>query len=115
MQKYKKAALNIAFLTLMLSGGLTAGHINADPSAENEKNAFKEEIILYSFENNDYETWKKTLPKKSKIQNVITKNDFEQFITARKLARAGKYDQAIQLSTKLENDLKLRMYQNITL
>jgi hypothetical protein len=97
MKKYKQAALSIAFLTFMLSGELTAGNINTNQ---------QEEMILYSFENDDYNSWKKYIPKKSKIQKIINKDDFEKFVSARKLARAGEYEKAIQLSNDLEDKVK---------
>lgn len=106
MKKYKQAALSIAFLTFVFSGGLTTGYIGASRGTDNKDESGREEIILDCFENDDYYAWKKYLPKKSKIQNIISKADFEKFISVRKLARRGEYDEAIELSKKLEDKIK---------
>lgn len=108
MQKYKKAALSIAFLSFLISGGMTTGYSQDDTSGEDSKVKFnQEESILQSFENNDYEYWRKIVPKKSKIANILKKEAFQEFITIRELARNGNYDQAIELAEKLEINLKV--------
>lgn len=57
MKKYKQAALSIAFLTFIFSGGLTVGYFNASPNINNTNE--QEVMILDAFENDDYYTWKK--------------------------------------------------------
>lgn len=109
MKKYKRAALSIAFLTFVLSGGLTSGYINSNQNTNNKSASKQEEMILNSFENDDYDAWKKFIPKKSRIQEVITKDDFERFVSARDLARSGEYDQAIRLSEGLESKVKEKL------
>ena len=113
MQKYKKAALNIAFLSLLLSGGLTTGYINNNAETKNDKKTEQEEMLLSSFEDNNYDAWKKIMSNKSKIATVIAKDDFEEFVAVRKLARAGKYDQAISATKKIEDTLKLKLENKI--
>lgn len=109
MQKYKKAALNIALLTLLLSGGMSLGYVRADVDSSDKNVSKQEEMLLDSFENDDYNSWKKVVSKKSKIHEMVSVDDFEKFVVARKLARAGEYDKAIELTEKLELDLKTRL------
>lgn len=105
MPKYKKAALTIAFLTLLLTGGLTTGYVKASEE-DNDNIANQEEMILDSFENDDYESWKRLIAQKGEISEVVSKEDFEEFVSARELARSGQYEAAIQKAERLE--LKLR-------
>ena len=113
MQKYKKAALNIALLTLLLSGGLSLGYVKVDTNTDDKNISKQEEMLLDSFENDDYDSWKRVVSKKSKIHNVVAEDDFEKFVVARKLARAGEYDKAIELTEKLELDLKTRLGETL--
>jgi len=46
-------------------------------------------------------------------KGVITKDDFEKFISARYLARSGEYDQAIELSKSLENKVKQNLVKKL--
>lgn len=109
MKKYKKAALSIAFLTFLMTGGMTTGYVSADTSNDDSSISNQEERILNSFENDDYNSWKKIVSRKSKIHNIVAKYDFETFVAARKLARAGNYDGAIELAKKIEDSLKDRL------
>ena len=109
MKKYKKAALNIALLTLLFSGGLSLGYVRTVANTGDMNVSKQEKMLLDSFENDDYDLWKKVVSKKSKIRNVVAEDDFEKFIDARKLARAGEYDKSIELTEKLEFDLKSRL------
>jgi len=109
MQKYKKAALNIAFLTFLLTGGMTSGFFAAEIDGQRNDVLNQEERLLSAFENDDYESWKKIVSKKSNIHNVVEKNDFETFVEARKSARSGDYEKAIELTEKLEVELKEKL------
>jgi hypothetical protein len=109
MQKYKMAAISIAFLAIVLSGGLTAGIVSADDGEEGRYSLSREERILTAFENNDYDTWKKIVSGKRSAYNVITREDFGRFVAARQAVRAGEYDRAIILAERVENDLKNKL------
>lgn len=107
MEKYKQAALNIAFLTLILTGGLTAGYVSAENYQKNRKEVNQEEVVLNYFEDNDYDAWRKKIATKTPINKIVTKEDFDQFIEARNLTRSGKYEEAIEITQKLENKLRI--------
>ncbi len=109
MQKYRQAAISIAFLTFLLTGGITMGRLGVNSDDNNDGGQNKEELLLDSFENNDYNFWKKTISKKADIYKVVDKNDFERFTTARSFARAGDYDNAIKLTEKIEVELRERL------
>lgn len=105
MNKYRQAAISIAFLTMLLTGGLSANYVNAKNIGDEAIQA-KQEAILVAFENNDYDEWKKIMRKNKKSDDIISQDDFEQFVKARQAARNGDYDLAIELSEKLELKLK---------
>lgn len=109
MHKYQKAALSIAFLTLILSGGLSYGAVASASGTINNSNRNQEEKILETFENDDYDAWKKLLAKKGKLVEAVEREDFDSFVLARKLARQGRYDEAISLSENLEKRLKFKL------
>jgi hypothetical protein len=108
MQKYKQAAISIAFLTIMFSAGIYTGYGNKRLENDN-RNQLREVAILNSFEDNDYEAWKRNIGKNNDVSDIISKEEFELFIQARSAVRGGDYDKAIALSQKLENDLKAKM------
>lgn len=114
MKKYKKAALNIAILTLILSSGLTSQTIslvNTDSDFDTEtiqtqsSNKQKEKIII-AFENNDFETWQKMIGSRNQLGKIIDENGFNEFIEARTAARDGKYEEAIEITENLKSRIK---------
>jgi UDP-N-acetyl-D-mannosaminuronate dehydrogenase len=118
MQKYKKVAMNIAFLTMILSAGITNNYFSwldqdsdLDLNFNNKKIAKysqeKQEKILNTFENNDYETWKKIINQNNKINNIIDESVFRDFINARIAARNGRYDEAIIITENLKQKIKI--------
>ena len=111
MKKYEKAALSIAFLTILLSGGLTAGFVGIDADVDDEAAISREEKVLDTFENDDYDGWKKIISRNSNIGNMISREDFENFVAARRLTRKGEYERAIQLAEGLEEGLKKKIGQ----
>jgi hypothetical protein len=114
MHKYKKAAISIAFLTVIFSSGLSAGYIDNDrDKGQNKRNLSRQEAILEAFENNDYQSWKKVVAKQGKIAKVVNERDFKKFIEARYAARSGNYKQAIRIAKDLEISLKNKMGQNL--
>lgn len=109
MQKYKKAALSIAFLTMILSAGLITGYTAFAGLDGIRPNAKQEEKILTAFEDEDYDAWKKNISKRAVARSLVSKDDFTRFIDARKAARSGDYERTIRLSKKLELDLKNKL------
>lgn len=115
MKKYKKAALNIAILTMILSSGLTSRTISlarADLDLDTEiiqtesSNEQKEKIII-AFENNDFETWQKLIGSRNQLGKIIDENGFNKFIEARNAARDGNYEEAISITESLKNRIKI--------
>lgn len=109
MQKYKQAAIAIAFLTIILSAGICNGFISRDEENESKREKSQKVAILNAFEQGDYDTWKKIITQKGGVFKNIDKEEFERFIAARQAARSGDYDTAINISAALENDLKLKL------
>ncbi len=64
------------------------------------------EEILETFENDDYEAWKKITGENKAVTKIINKKKFEKFIQARQLARQGNYDQALKLTEQLKEEIK---------
>jgi hypothetical protein len=106
MHKYRKAAINIAFLTIILTSGTYSGLAKLTNNSENDKDQSRQEAILETFENDDFTEWKRIVGQKEEITHLVDENDFHVFVAARKIARAGNYDQAIKLTKKLEQKLK---------
>ncbi len=106
MQKYKQAAISIAFLTIILSGGASNGLVRIGENSSNRKPQGQEESILETFENGDYDSWKKIIGKKGGSYSTVSQNEFDKFVSARKFARRGEYDRAIALARSVEKTLK---------
>lgn len=109
MKKYKQAALTLAFLTMILTAGLTAGQVKAENLADGQDAAYQEERVLDAFEKEDYEGWKDIVIKKNSAYSSIGREDFDRFIAIRRAARAGQYDKTIKLAKRLEQDLEAKI------
>ena len=119
MKKYQKVALNIAFLTMILSSGIATNYISAsalDTNSNFDSNLInneeglkssnkKQEKILNTFENNDYASWKKIVGKNNKINNVIDEVAFNRFVSARIAARNGQYNKALRITEELKKEI----------
>ena len=92
MKKYRKVAINIAFLMMILSAGITNSY-----------------LFINTIENNDYETWRKIAGQNNKTNKVIDETAFKSFNIARTAARNGQYNKALKitegLKRKVENNL----------
>lgn len=106
MHKYKQAAAYIAFLTIILTAGISNGYVAAEAADISQPNSQYQEAILDAFEKNDYDAWRKIVGRKSNLKDIVSRQEFEQFVAARMALRGGDYDQAIMLSEKLEKELK---------
>jgi hypothetical protein len=113
MQKYRQAAISIAFLTIIFSSGICTGYIDRAVRNQSKKNLSKQETILNTFENNDYHAWRKIVASQGDIGQVVKEEDFKKFISARSAARSGNYDQAIALAKELEDSLKNKLEINL--
>lgn len=113
MQKYKRVAMNIAFLTMFLTAGIMNSYLanldqdsDLDLNAGNRKTAKfsqeRQEKLLNTFETSDYQTWKKLIGENNKINNVIDESAFKDFVVARMAARNGQYDKAIRITEELK-------------
>jgi hypothetical protein len=117
MEKYKKAAINLAFLTMILSTGITGSYLALNPdlnldsdfSLTNKENTkysqAKQEKILSTFEDGDYQSWKKIIGQNNKLNNIIDEFSFQRFVTARIAARGGQYDKALKITAELKKEL----------
>ncbi len=112
MKKYKKVAINIAFLTIIFSAGLMGKYscsANTDSVNDWDNNDIstqyqseKQIKIIDTLENNDYESWKKMIGYKI---NKIDKKIFQNFVIARQAARRGNYKKAIKLLEQINKKL----------
>lgn len=109
MQKYKQAAIAIAFLTIILSAGVCNGLASRRDENENKRERAQKMAILNAFEQGDYDAWKKIIKQKGEVLGDISREEFARFIAARQAARSGDYDVAIEISRQLEEDLKLKL------
>lgn len=103
MQKYKKAAISIAFLTMIFTAGMSAGYYVYGRSFDNP-DEYKM-AVLSTFEDNDYKAWKKVIGKRKGISRIIGQEEFRLFVEARKAVRSGEYDKALTISSELEDRL----------
>ena len=115
MQKYKKAAINIAFLTMILTVGISnsflfSSDFDSDIDLNNKKAPKyiqeKQEKVTATLEQSDYQTWKKLIGKNNKINSLINESDFQLFVEARSAARNGRYDKAIEITDKITEKIK---------
>jgi len=108
MTIYQKAALIIAVLTITMSSNISAVYASPVETEQMMRSFFQEEKsdILETFEDEDYEKWKKTVGESSKIAKVITKDKFAAFIKARALARQGRYEEAVKIADGLRKEIK---------
>lgn len=120
MKPYKKAAVNIAILTMILSAGISPGALAAAYSgADYDSSAYdstteinqslkeRQEKIINTFENNDYWAWKKMIGDNSRLSSLVGEFDFQRFVSARAAARQGKYAKAIQITESLKKSLSV--------
>ena len=107
MKRYQKAAVSIAFLTAVLSAGLTPGYAIADNgSTGSDVNYSQAQAILETFESDDFDRWQKSISGDSELNSLVSKKDFERFIAARQAARSGDYNTAIKIANRVETSLK---------
>ena len=118
MQKYKKVAINIAFLTMLLSAGLKTNYIsdfdqdfelNLNNKENSKSSQARQEKILTTFENSDYQAWKKIVGQNNKVSQVIDESAFNDFVRARIAARSGEYDKAIEITENLKKDVENKL------
>ena len=99
MKKLNKKRLGVLGLGL---GALTLGFLGysaeafqGDPSGKGPNyTPERHESMLQAFEDNDYEAWKNLMSDRSRVKDVINKNNFSRFIEAHSLALEGRIDEA---------------------
>ncbi|MEI6836016.1 MAG: hypothetical protein WCK59_04245 [Candidatus Falkowbacteria bacterium] len=118
MQKYKKVAINIAFLTMILSAGIMTNYfsdsdqdfeLNLNNKKASRESQEKQEKLLSTFENSDYQAWKKIIGQNNKVSHVINEAAFNDFISARIAARSGEYDKALEITENLKKDVENKL------
>lgn len=120
MKKYQKVAVNIALLTIIFSAGIINSSLavlgsdsDFDLNLNNKKTAKysqeKQEKILNTFENSDYQTWKKIIGQNNKVGDIIDEPTFQNFVTARIAARNGQYNKAIKITEALKRKVENKL------
>ena len=112
MHKYKKAAINIALITIIFTTGLSSnvfaalsGGSDIDIESKLAKPDAKQEQVVASIEDDDYESWRKIVGKNSKVAKLIDQKSFDLFVRARNAARQGEYEDAINLTEAVKEQL----------
>ena len=120
MKKIKKVALNLAFLTMLLSTGITSSYyppLNLDSAYASESassatskgnskfSAENQAKILNTFENGDYLALKKIMGENNKINNLVNESIFNSFTTARVAARNGQYSKALKITESIKKQV----------
>lgn len=113
MDKYKQAVMSIAMITMLFTGGLCSGYGN-DNDDINENLKARRVGILETFENNDFNSWKKLINKNIEISKIIDQKDFNSYTEARRSLRKGDYDTALSLINDLEINLKNKLVVNFS-
>jgi hypothetical protein len=103
MQKYRQAALVIAFLSALFTCGLSASAL-AVARAGSVQNGSSSRI-QESFESGDYESWRKLTASRKGFEPLSDKEKFNRFIAARLAARGGDYDSALRISRDLAAEI----------
>ncbi|MEI6528947.1 MAG: hypothetical protein WCN88_00890 [Candidatus Falkowbacteria bacterium] len=121
MNKYKKVAINLAFLTMIFSAGITSkyvidvnsdiidSHINLSSKDSSKYPPEWQEKVLNTFENSDYTTWRKIIGENNKINNIVDETAFNNFVLARDAARNGQYNKAIKITEKLKKNVENKL------
>ena len=118
MQKYKKAAINIAFLTMLLSTGISDNSLlnsNTDWDSDLNDNEIskysqaRQEEIISTFEDDDYQAWKKIVGQNNKLNKLISEFEFQLLVKARTEARNWQYDEAIKITDWLKETIAKRI------
>lgn len=106
MEKYKQITITLAILTFILSAGASTSNASSSKrnnDDEKEKQAYE---LLLTFEEGDYEEWKKIIGVNSNLAKLISKDHFYKFLESRELARSGQYDLAIKKSNALIREIE---------
>lgn len=120
MNIYKKAAINISLLTIILTSGINSidfsllnDNFDADINLPNQENTSysneRRKKILDTLESGDYDSWQKIIGYNNRINDLIDKAYFQNFITARSAARNGEYDKAVEITGELKKEIKNRL------
>lgn len=121
MNKYKKVAVNLAFLTMIFSAGITSkyvidvnsdiidSHINLTTKDNSKYPPEWQEKVLNTFENSDYATWKKMIGENNKINSIVDETAFNSFVLARDAARNGRYNKAIKITEQLKKSVENKL------
>jgi hypothetical protein len=104
MYKYKQAALAIAFLTSVLSAG---NYPNFSAGSVDEEDIIRSAPIVDTFERDDYDAWRHLVGKERTIERAVDPGTFHTFVAARQAARNGRYEEAIALTDKVKQTLKV--------
>ena len=106
-----KTILGFGALALVIGlTGVLAGLASAykgDPSVEGQNySTERHEAMENAFETNNYEAWKNLMDGRGRVSQVITKDNFEKFASAHKLAESGDLEGAKKIRQELGLNLQ---------
>lgn len=99
------AALTLAALTVLFTAGACNSYSDEDDFSEISGKSYlpkeKQELILQTIEDGDYNAWKKKVEKYGSVSGIIDEINFRRFVEAREYARNGDYDHSLEIGLKL--------------
>ncbi|MEI8361343.1 MAG: hypothetical protein WCG01_04395 [bacterium] len=101
LPSYKQAAISIAILTIIFTAGMTDGY-RCCARRSKQSAEMKRERVMSSIEGADFDQWRQSVGPEYVMLSDIAKEDFREFVIARKLARSGRYEKSIILANKLK-------------
>ena len=116
MKKYQEVYIILAMLTVIFSSGISTAYADSSEYEEYRKGGTtiseRRETVLATFEKNDYQKWLSTIGQDNPLTQMIDETEFNKFIEARNLARAGEYDKSLEIARTLLNK-KINLIYNI--
>lgn len=115
MKKYQEVYIVLALLTVILSSGISTAYANSSEYEEYRKGkttiSERREAMLATFENNDYQKWLKVVGGDNPLVKLISQEEFNKFVSARNLARAGEYDKSLEIGREVGLEIEKSLWQ----
>lgn len=118
MKNKNKLILGFGALALIVGlTGILANSVSAykgDPSVKGPNySTERHEAMENAFETNNYDAWKNLMDGRGRVSQVITKDNFEKFASAHKLAESGDLEGAKKIRQELGLNLQNGSGQNM--
>lgn len=118
MKKHQEVYIILALLTVIFSSGISTAYANSSEYEEYRKGKStineKRQDVLMSFENKNYQEWLSAVGRKNPLAKLINEDEFNKFVSARDLARAGQYDASLEIGKEVGVELEKSIWQKIS-